>query len=44
MAGVWAVSKGWRDEAGDVDRGQSLENIFFHFKGKGKPLQYLYPS
>ena len=39
-----AVSKEWRDEAGDLDRGQSLEHIFFHPKGKGTPLQYLYPS
>ena len=42
MVGVWAVSKGWRDEVGDLD--PYLEDFFFFFKGKGKPVQYLYPS
>lgn len=31
MVGVWAVSKVWSDEVGDLDRGQYLEDMFFFF-------------
>lgn len=44
MTGVWAETRVWGDEAGDLDQGQSLEDmlrIFVYFKSKGKPLQYL---